>query len=130
MNSEENHKRWLWLKRVNPRWESRKVVNKNWVNWENIERPESFNELMNITDDVFQCVYIRGSLNKFPDFFRMGTFIDITHMKLYSPSKRSPPAAMYLLYRSNNLWKAPWTFSCVSVSMNFVTASFISSILL
>ena len=25
---------------------------------------------------------IRGSLNKFPDFFRMGTFIDSTHMKL------------------------------------------------
>ena len=31
--------------------------------------------------------YIRGSLNKFPDFFRMGTFIDSTHMKLKSPSK-------------------------------------------
>ena len=25
---------------------------------------------------------IRGSLNKFPDFFRMGTFIYSTHMKL------------------------------------------------
>ena len=25
---------------------------------------------------------IRGSLNKFPDFFRMGHFIDSTHMKL------------------------------------------------
>ena len=25
---------------------------------------------------------LRGSLNKFPDFFRMGTFIDSTHMKL------------------------------------------------
>ena len=25
---------------------------------------------------------LRGSLNKFPDFFRMGTFIDITQMKL------------------------------------------------
>ena len=24
----------------------------------------------------------RGSLNKFPDFFRIGTFIDSTHMKL------------------------------------------------
>ena len=33
------------------------------------------------------CIqYIQGSLNKFPDFFRMGTFIDITHMKLKSPS--------------------------------------------
>ena len=30
---------------------------------------------------------IRGSLNKFPDFFRMGTFIDSTRMKLLSPSK-------------------------------------------
>ena len=25
---------------------------------------------------------VQGSLNKFPDFFRMATFIDITHMKL------------------------------------------------
>ena len=32
-------------------------------------------------------IYIRGSLNKFPDFFRMSTFIDSTHMKLLSPSK-------------------------------------------
>ena len=30
---------------------------------------------------------------------------------------------MYLLYRSNNFWKTPWTSSCVSVSMTFVTAS-------
>ncbi len=30
---------------------------------------------------------IRGSLNNFPDFFHMGTFIDSTHMKLLSPSK-------------------------------------------
>ena len=27
-------------------------------------------------------LYIRGSLNKFPDFFCMGTFIDSTHIKL------------------------------------------------
>ena len=27
-------------------------------------------------------LYIGESLNKFPDFFRMGTFIDSTHMKL------------------------------------------------
>ena len=35
---------------------------------------------------TYMCVcvyiYIRGSLNKFPDFFCMGTFIDSTHMKL------------------------------------------------
>ena len=60
--------------------------------------------------------YIRGSLNKFPDFFHMGTFIDSTHMK------------MHLLYRSNNFWKAPWKYSCVNVSMTFVAAFFISSI--
>ena len=32
------------------------------------------------------------------------------------------------LYHSNNFWKAPWKSSSVSVSMTFVTASFISSI--
>ena len=30
----------------------------------------------------FLSIYLRGSLNKVPDFFRMGTFIDTTHMKL------------------------------------------------
>ena len=34
---------------------------------------------------------------------------------------------MHLLYHSNNFWKAPSKFSCVNVSMTFVTASFISS---
>ena len=29
----------------------------------------------------------RGSLNKFPDFLRMDTFIDSTYMKLKPPSK-------------------------------------------
>ena len=33
-------------------------------------------------DDIYIYIYIGGSLNKFPDFFRMGTFIDSTHMKL------------------------------------------------
>ena len=33
-------------------------------------------------------LFTRGSLNRFPDFFfRMGTFIDSTHMKLESSSK-------------------------------------------
>ena len=31
---------------------------------------------------VYKYVCVRGSLNKFPDFFRMGTFIDSAHMKL------------------------------------------------
>ena len=35
---------------------------------------------------------------------------------------------MHLLYRSNNFWKAQWKSSCVSMSMTFITASFISSI--
>ena len=30
---------------------------------------------------------LRGAYDKFPDFFRMDTFIDSTHMKLLSPSK-------------------------------------------
>ena len=30
----------------------------------------------------YKYIYIQGSLNKFPDFFCMGTFIDSTHMKL------------------------------------------------
>ena len=40
--------------------------------------------------NVYETDYmrkIRGSLNKFPDVFRMGTFIDSTYMKLQSPSK-------------------------------------------
>ena len=31
---------------------------------------------------MYIYIYIRGSLNKFTDFFCMGTFIDSTHMKL------------------------------------------------
>ena len=38
--------------------------------------------------------------------------------------------SMYLLYRSNNIFKAPWKSSFVSESMTFVTASFISSIVI
>ena len=34
----------------------------------------------------FENKKLRGSLNRFPDFFRMGTFIDSKHMKLVSPS--------------------------------------------
>ena len=31
---------------------------------------------------MYVCMYIRGSLNKFQDFFRMATFIDSTRTKL------------------------------------------------
>ena len=34
------------------------------------------------SENFFLHFYIWGSLNKFPDFFRIGTFIDSTHMKL------------------------------------------------
>ena len=33
-------------------------------------------------EKVLKKLDVRGSLNKFPDFFRMGTFIESTHMKL------------------------------------------------
>ena len=36
---------------------------------------------------IYIYIYIRESLNKFPEFFRMGTFINSTHMKLKPPSK-------------------------------------------
>ena len=42
---------------------------------------------------VFSCTHlsvddnIRGAYDKFPDFFRMDTFIDSTHMKHLSASK-------------------------------------------
>ena len=34
------------------------------------------------TSSNFERGYLRGAYDKFPDFFRMGTFIDNTHMKL------------------------------------------------
>ena len=54
-----------------------------------IRRHEKFGRrspsmLLNIYKTI---IYIRGSLDKVPDFFRMGIFIDSTHMKLLSPSK-------------------------------------------
>ena len=39
-----------------------------------------------IRNQLYQ-INLRGSVNKFPDFFRIGTFIDSSHMKLSSPSK-------------------------------------------
>ena len=31
---------------------------------------------------IYIYIYIRSAYDKFPDFFRVGTFIDSTHMKL------------------------------------------------
>ena len=39
-------------------------------------------DLFSVARHVGRSMYIRGSLNNFPDFFRMGPFIDSTHMKL------------------------------------------------
>ena len=43
-------------------------------------------QLITICEDVdiefILYIYIQGAHNKFPDFFRIGTFIDSTHMKL------------------------------------------------
>ena len=33
-------------------------------------------------EEIKSYIYIRGSLNKFPDFFHIGAFIDSTHKKL------------------------------------------------
>ena len=41
-----------------------------------------------LSDDFTDSTQVRGPLNKFPDFFRMGTFIDSSHMKLY-PLRRN-----------------------------------------
>ena len=35
-----------------------------------------------LNKNIYFALQIRGSLNKFPDFFRTDTFIDSTHMKL------------------------------------------------
>ena len=37
---------------------------------------------MFVNEYIYIYIYLQGSLNKFPDFFRMGSFIDSTHMKL------------------------------------------------
>ena len=43
---------------------------------------------MLISSYIFYAyIFLQGSLNKFSEFFRMGPFIDSTHMKLKSPSK-------------------------------------------
>ena len=43
---------------------------------------------IDLAQNVFLLfLFVQGAYNKFPDFFRMGTFIDSTHMKLQPPSK-------------------------------------------
>ena len=44
--------------------------------------PILFPTLITVTLVALYWLYLRGSLNKFLDFFRMGSFINSTHMKL------------------------------------------------
>ena len=55
-----------------------------YIYYYNISRRISFYEK---SLETYHMHLVRESLNKFPDFFRMGTFIPSTHMKLLSPSK-------------------------------------------
>ena len=63
----------------------------NWVVWNTTALHFVFvidiNETVNHVKLVLAglktlIIYIRGFKNKFPDFFRIGAFIDGTHMKL------------------------------------------------
>ena len=72
------------------------------------------------------CVSRRGLLNKFLDIFRIGTFIDSTHMKLIE--------VIFYCYNAlflpfQQLLEGPMEVLLCEVSTTFVTASFISSIL-
>ena len=49
----------------------------------NIQKINNYKDiLLSVLSLLLISLHIRGSLNKFPDFFRMDTFIDSTHMKL------------------------------------------------
>ena len=45
-----------------------------------IEEKETDFSILTVVDGLDK--YIRGAYDKFSDFFRMGTFIDSTHMEL------------------------------------------------
>ena len=64
---------------------------------------------------------IRGAYDKFTDFFRMGTFIDRTRKKLYSPALVVPfqklpegPMEVFLCERVNDLRHSLFLSSIVS----------------
>ena len=42
----------------------------------------SFFFFLSHIQSIYQSIYLRGAYDKFPDFFRIGTFIDSKHMKL------------------------------------------------
>ena len=49
---------------------------------------------------------LQVSLNKFPDFFRMGTYMIVHTWNSSALRSNPPPAAIHLLYHSNSFWKA------------------------
>ena len=60
--------------------------------------------------------HIRGSLNMFPDFFRMSTFIDSTHMKLYVPFKVIYSGRNALVVPFQQLRESPMNVLCERVN--------------
>ena len=67
--SKELHKNWL-----------HNIKKKCYIRMKNIIQAKNiFKTLWQL---YFSDTYIRGAYDKFPDFFRMGTFVDSTHMKL------------------------------------------------
>ena len=61
-----------------------KTCRKWWMIGTNGERESGKSMLAAWHNDIhiYIYIYIRGSFNKFPDFFSYGTFIDSTHMKI------------------------------------------------
>ena len=49
---------------------------------DNLKEPDKRRLKKRLKNTKRQKIYIRGAYNKFPDFFRLGTVIDSTHMKL------------------------------------------------
>ena len=79
-----------------------------------------------LTMFLYMCLhmYLRGSLNKFPDFFIMALLLIV-----YTPVPFEVISfGCNALVLFQHLLEGPWKSSRVSVSMTFVTASFISSI--
>ena len=70
---------------------------------------------------------IRGSLNKFPDFFRTDTFLEYTHETLVRFQIISSRCNA-LVVPLQHLLEGPMEVLLCERVMTFVTASFISSI--
>ena len=58
---------------------------------------------------IFIHIYIQGTYDKFPDFYRMGTFIESTHMKLV-PFKVISSGCNVLVVLFQQLLQGPMEF--------------------